>query len=252
MMETAADAWTVAQKELRELLVTRGSSPVPVLLAIGTIVLLGIVLPLWIGPQWLDSGWLLSLWAWTPVFMVASVAADSVAGERERHTLETLLASPLPDRAILLGKVGAAVILGWGLMLVTIITSIVAINFVYARDQLLLYRPMLLAGGALLSLLTAALAASFGVLVSLRAASVRRAQQVILGILAAIFVLNIVAVPLLLGILPATWRLSLDGPSSAFASLSIVVGVALVLVLANMLLLRTAVIWFRRCRLHPS
>lgn len=78
------------------------------------------------------------------------------------------MASPLPDRAILLGKVGAAVIYGWGLMLVTIITSIAAINIVYAHEQLLLYKPMLLLSGALLSLLTSILAASFGVLISLR------------------------------------------------------------------------------------
>ena len=35
--------------------------------------------------------------------------ADGIPGERERHTLETLLASRLSDRSILLGKVMAAV-----------------------------------------------------------------------------------------------------------------------------------------------
>jgi ABC-type Na+ efflux pump permease subunit len=41
---------------------------------------------------------------------------DSIAGERERQTLETLLASRLPDRAILLGKVAAITLLGWLLL----------------------------------------------------------------------------------------------------------------------------------------
>ena len=58
--------------------------------------------------------------SWKTVWIMAymanvialSVVPDSFAGERERHTLETLLASRLSDRAILLGKVGARVRLG--------------------------------------------------------------------------------------------------------------------------------------------
>jgi ABC-2 type transport system permease protein len=253
-METLRDAWTVAQKELRELLSVRSSPDDSgrerLLLASTLVLVLGIALPIIIGPQWLDRSWLLALWAWTPVFVVAFIAADAVAGERERHTLETLLASRLSDRAILLGKVGAAVIYGWGLMLLTIVTSIVAINLVYARDALLLYRPMLLASGALLSLLTSVLAASFGVLVSLRAASVRQAQQMIAATLGIILLLHVVVAPLVIRILPSGWRISLDAPYSALSNAAVVAGVAVVLLIANVLLLHTAVVWFRRCRLH--
>jgi ABC-2 type transport system permease protein len=243
MKETLLDAWTVTQKELRELMATRGRSPGGIFLVAAVITLLGIVLPLQAGPQWLDNTWLLSLWAWVPVFIVATVVADSVAGERERHTLETLMASPLPDRAILLGKISAAVIYGWGLMLITIITSIAAINIVYAREQLLLYRPTLLISGALLSLLTSILAASFGVLVSLRARSVRQAQRIIMFTLAAIFTLHIVAAPLATHFMPNAGHITLE-------SLYLVAAIALVLVVINFVLLRTAMHWFHRCRLQ--
>lgn len=252
MSELIFDAWTVAQKELRELLATRSTSPGHLVLIAGVISILGIVLPLQAGPQWLDHAWLLSLWAWTPLFIVAAVVADSVVGERERHTLETLLASRLPDRAILLGKVAAGVIYGWGLMLITIMTSIVAINLVYARDQLLLYRPMLLVSGGLLSLLSAVLAASFGVLVSLRAASVRRAQQIITLTLLAISAIYIVVAPFVLRLLSGNWQLSFDSIFGAFDRPAIVGGVALILVGVNMVLLYVATGWFRRYRLHPD
>ena len=47
--------------------------------------------------------------------MIISFIGDAIAGERERHTLETLLASRMPDRAILLGKVIAIVLYAWGM-----------------------------------------------------------------------------------------------------------------------------------------
>ncbi len=252
MRESLVDAWTVAQKELRELIATRRSSPVRMLVIAATVLILGVVLPLLAGPRWLDSAWLLSLWAWVPVFIVATVVADSVAGERERHTLETLLASPLPDRAILLGKVAAAVIYGWGLMFITIIASIVAINLVYARDQLMLYKPLLLLCGGLLSFLTTVLAAAIGVLVSLRARSVRRAQQIIAFGLAATFLAHLALSPALHNWLPAGMRLTFDGVVSPFESLAVVGVLALLLLVINALLLHTAILWFRRCRLHTN
>ncbi|NPA84802.1 MAG: ABC transporter permease [Crenarchaeota archaeon] len=43
---------------------------------------------------------------------VLAFVSDSVAGEKERKTLETLLASPIKRRNIVLGKFGAALVLG--------------------------------------------------------------------------------------------------------------------------------------------
>lgn len=53
-----------------------------------------------------------------PVMVVAVIAADGIAGEKERGTLEGLLLTPLTDREIvtakLLGAVVPAVVLGLG------------------------------------------------------------------------------------------------------------------------------------------
>ncbi|MCS6827529.1 MAG: ABC transporter permease subunit [Caldilinea sp.] len=57
------------------------------------------------------------LLAGLPLVLSAILSADSLAGERERRTLETLLASRLSEQAILLGKMSAAVVLGWMLLL---------------------------------------------------------------------------------------------------------------------------------------
>ena len=46
-------------------------------------------------------------------FFIGPEVPDPLPRERERHTLETLLASRLSDRAILLGKIGAAVGFEW-------------------------------------------------------------------------------------------------------------------------------------------
>lgn len=250
MRELLADAWTVMQKELRELVATRSASLSGMVIILAVVLLLGIVLPLQAGAGWLEQPWLLSLWAWLPVFLVATIVADSVAGERERHTLETLLASPLPDKAILLGKVGASVVYGWGLMLITILVSIVTVNLVSARDQLLFYRPVLLIGGGLLSLLTSVLAASFGVLVSLRAESVRRAQMIITTTLMTFFLVHVLGVPLLLRFLPDPWHPGMENLLGAFDRIEIVGALALLLAGVNVLLMMVAGVWFQRNRLH--
>lgn len=52
---------------------------------------------------------------------------DAIAGERERHTLETLLASRIGYRAILPGKLIVTVGYAWGMALVGLLLSLVVI-----------------------------------------------------------------------------------------------------------------------------
>ena len=56
------------------------------------------------------------VWAALPITLAGAMITDAIAGERERQTLETLLTSRLPDRAILLGKVAAITLLSWMLL----------------------------------------------------------------------------------------------------------------------------------------
>jgi len=98
------DVLTVMWKEWRELVFHPASLRSTLATAAVIVVLLGIVFPLKVGAAWLDSPLYLAYWGWVPSMLVSTLIADSFAGERERHTLDTLLASRLGDLAILFGK----------------------------------------------------------------------------------------------------------------------------------------------------
>jgi ABC-2 type transport system permease protein len=177
-----ADMLTVVGKELKEYLIQRGALTRSSggrggwLSLLILIAVFGIFLPWQSGRQWVETP-VVIVWAWVPLFLTTSITADSFAGERERHTLETLLASRLSDRAILFGKVGAAVAYGWGVTVVSLVVGLVTVNVAYPQGGLALYPFEAAVAGLLLSLLAAGLAATVGVLVSLRASTVRQAAQ---------------------------------------------------------------------------
>ena len=68
------------------------------------------------------------LWCLVPALITMSVIPDTVAGERERHTLETLLASRLNVRAIAFGKMAVAVIYAWSLTVLLSLCLLIKIN----------------------------------------------------------------------------------------------------------------------------
>ena len=171
-----ADIWTVIWKEWRELLFSRGNLRAILLSLLPSVLIFGIVLPAQIGRVWVESPVSMVLWGWLAMLPVAAIIADAFAGERERHTLETLLATPLSERAILLGKVGAAVGYAWLLALIMLVVALITVNVV-DDNGVLLYPVPVAIGGGILGLLTATLSASIGVLVSLRAATVKQAAQ---------------------------------------------------------------------------
>lgn len=137
-----------------------------------------------------------------PLFLVNAVVADSFAGEREWHTLETLLASRLPDQAVLFGKLLAALAYGVGLTWASLLVGLVTINLFHGEGRLLFYPPAVALGVIGISLLSGGLAAGAGVLVSLRAKSVQQATQVLsIAIMALIFIPTFG-----LQALPAAWQ----------------------------------------------
>lgn len=172
-----ADIWTIVWKECKELIQAQGSRRGGLLRLLIMVGVFGIFLPVQTGREWVTSPMVLVYWAWVPLFLVVGVVADAFAGERERHTLETLLASRLPNWSILFGKVLAAVGYGWGITMVSLLLGLVSVNVVHGQGQLLLYSALTFVAGTVLGLLAAGLAASAGVLVSLRAATVRQAAQ---------------------------------------------------------------------------
>ncbi|MGA9351035.1 MAG: ABC transporter permease subunit [Anaerolineae bacterium] len=243
-----ADVWTVMWKEWKEIFLQRGSlrgGAWNLLLMIGVF---GVFLPLQTGRAWVESPIGLIYWAWVPLFLVTSVIADSFAGERERHTLETLLASRLSDRAILFGKVGAAVGYGWGLTMVGLLVGLVTVNLAHGRGELLLYPAAVFLGIVGLSLLAAGLVAGAGVLVSLRAATVRQAAQTL-----SIAIMLLLFVPVFgVQALPVEWKARLAQAVMGANVVQIVLVAVAVLIVLDLGLLAAAMARFKRARLILS
>lgn len=240
-----ADVWTIIWKEWKELLLQQGSlrgGRAGLLIFVGVF---GVFLPLQVGRDWVESPMPLVYWMWVPLLLVINVVADSFAGERERHTLETLLASRLSDRAILFGKLGAAVGYGWGLTLVAILLGLVAVNVVHGRGELLLYPAATGLAAVVLSLLMAGLAGSAGVLVSLRASTVRQAQQSL-----SIPIMLLLFAPWLgFQALPAEWKARLGEALMAADAAQIILLVTAILAVLDVGLLVAAMVRFQRARL---
>ncbi len=183
-----SDLLTMMWKESKDLLFRGGWRAwiLPVLL----VGILGVYLPLQGGLQWLELSPIeLVVVLWIPFFVIIMFTGDAIAGERERHTLETLLASRISDRAILLGKVIATVGYAWGMALVGLLLGLVLVNVFRGHGSWAFYHPLDVFLEALaLSLLSTVLGASAGVLISLRSATVRQAQQILgIGTLVLIF-----------------------------------------------------------------
>lgn len=171
------DIWTVVWKEWQEfrdqLLSLRRGGLSALILAL----ILGVVAPVELGSEWVESKLIVGYWPFLAATMVSSLIADSVAGERERHTLETLLASRLSDSSILIGKIIAAVIYGVGFAVVNIVIGLIAVNVVNRDGGLLLFAPQRLIATIVLTVLASLLMAGIGVFISLRASTVKQAQQ---------------------------------------------------------------------------
>jgi ABC-2 type transport system permease protein len=238
------DMSTVIGKEIKEIFGQRGRFKGGRIGILVFLAVFGIFLPLQNGPDWIRSPLVMIYWAWIPFLLASGVVADSIAGERERHTLETLLASRLPDRAILAGKIGAAVLYGWGLTMICVLIGAVAVTAAHGKGRILFY-PWPIAGGILvLTLLVALFGSSLGVLISLRAATVRQAQQVFSVAFLILFV-PIFALPML----PPSAKAAVLGWAAKADATAIGIAVVAALAVADAVLIFVADARFRRSRL---
>ena len=241
------DVTTVVWKEWRELLAgARGRGGlVRMLIGLGTV---GVAFPVRAGPAYLLG----MRGALSPVILAAvlasAVAADTFAGERERHTLETLLSTRLPDRAVLLGKVAGVALWCWASGLALIPVSLLAVNLAHPRGGPHGYAAAPLALAVAGSLVAAVLVSALGVLVSLRADGVRQAQQALGFGVAALFLGPLLA----WRVLPAGAHAAL-ARATAHATPAVLGSAALGLgALAAALLMAAALLRFRRTRLSFS
>jgi ABC-2 type transport system permease protein len=197
-----------------------------------------------------------------PLFLVGPHVADSFAGEKERGTLETLLATRLPDRSIYLGKIFAVVGYAWVVTLLILLASLVALNLTGAGEPtsgleswvtqdtgLFVYPGFVWAAWAAGSIASGLLLASIGTFVSLRSKTVRAAHQAMMIPLFIIIFGGSFGIPLLFRMLsPGTQKMLLERIED-LSAVSVVLAAVTVLLLLDVVLLSLGLRRFRRDRL---
>ncbi len=108
-----------------------------------------------------------------PLYMSGLMGIDSIAGERERGTLETLLSSPLKPLSLLTGKILFSAFAGTGFLILSLGVSIL---FRSVRGMAL-PTPHSVMSVLFLCLVSGGFGAALGMHVSLKARSSRSAQQ---------------------------------------------------------------------------
>jgi ABC-2 type transport system permease protein len=235
------DLWTMVWKEWKDFLWSGGRSDL--LRPLLNIAVLGIILPLSLGQSWIHLEtapvWIV---VFTPFMFVILIISDAIAGERERHTIETLLASRISDRAILLSKVLVTVGYNWIMTLFCLLLGDVVVNLSLRLKPFEFYKPInLFVVVLVLCFLTTLLAASGGVIISLKSVTVRQASQTML---LGLIILGL-AITTVVKLLP-------PGLTASLTTSQIVGIILLVLVALDTILLVATLLSFRRSRLILS
>jgi ABC-2 type transport system permease protein len=240
-----SDIFTVAWKEWLEfrdqlLRLRRGG-----LSALIVLLMLGIVTPLQMGPLWMTSPLMLAYWPLLSSGMVSTLIADAFAGERERHTLETLLATRLSDTSILLGKVLAAILYGLVFTLANVLVGVITLSIRHYGEGIQAPDPSHIAYLLTLVTLSCSTLAGVGVFISLKAATVRQAQQTLGIIMMVLFIAPV----LVIQFLDSERRVSLAGRLAALGTARLVGWVSAILFAASAILILMAMARFKRGKL---
>lgn len=239
------DLHTVAWKEWQEYLQQERIRRFGLLRGLAFVAAGGVFLGWQLDPDFGRSWLTVMLTAFLSIMFVTTVIPDSFAGERERHTLETLLASRLSDRAILLGKVAAAVSYGWAIALGVLPAGIVAANLFHGEPGLPWFSAGVVLSAVALSLLGGLVIAAAGVQISLYAPTARHAHQRLGFVILAIFMMPALAVPAL----PPAWRAALLAWLERVDLVPVVAGALGALALVGVVLLLVALRRLHRTRL---
>jgi len=183
------------------------------------VVALGIAAPLYLRFELLQLPVLL-IYACLPWLLVPPVVAESIAGENERELRPSERAQL---RDWLYGKVGAATVYGWLSAILILAVALMSLGL-WARR--FVAPPMLVAVGlVLISLASAAFAASFAATVSIGARSARGVKR---GMRQGLLLL--VVILLYLSRQPWSWkrRFSVPETSQSFLELALVIVIVLV------------------------
>lgn len=239
------DIFTIIQKDLKEILSARGSRKSS-LIYLGIVIgLIGVLMPIQSGQIWLSEPIVPLVWSWFPVFLMISMVTDSIAGERERNTLETLLASRLSDRAILFGKIAGAVIYGWSISVISNLLAVITVNLSDPMDGFQFYSLSLFLILLFLPLVLGILMSSLGVLVSLNAPTARSAYQKLSLVMLALWFIPMLGI----NVVPESIKMQMNKFLGTVNLVQLaVIGIILILVLSIGLIL-LAMQRFQRTRL---
>jgi ABC-2 type transport system permease protein len=240
-----SDVQIVVWKEWRELLRMSGSKRGALARHIFSVGIIGVIWPWQFGLSFVHSALSVGLAAVTALMYIAGAAPDTIAGERERHTLETLLASRLPDHAILLGKIIALVQYGCAAAVIMLLIGLITVNVVHGDGQLLVFSSTQLVSIAVFTPLAAGLMAAIGVHVSLRAKTVKHAQQTLSTAVLIVLFAPAIALPSM----PESWRVTLTRWLQGENRGLMLAGLASAMVLIQALLFLLAALRFKRGRL---
>jgi len=242
-----SDIAAVMRKEWREVTSPEatGFSKRSTYIAVAILVITMAAIAATIGPTFVESPIALGIGCISTVVLLGSVA-DSFAGERERHTLETVLASAIPDLALLLGKIVTNVVYAWATTLFIMIAMLIGANANARGVPMRMYPPSTLVGTLVLIPLMMLMISTVGVLLSLRAPTVREAQAR-LGIA---LVVAVVAISPLRFLMPDAWKTNaahlLLSESGRFQAIAVNVVMLLVI---DVVLVAFAMMRFKRSTL---
>lgn len=239
------DIGSVMWKERRLLFRHRGSRK-KALLPLATPIGLTAYMTSQEGTGWFGGPFPILTTVISAAILTALIIPDSIAGERERRTLSTLLASRLPDKAILFGKLAVGIGVAWAAAILVLIFGFILVNVVHWSDAPMWYDPKILYSAIAFSFLISALIAILGVFFSMRAATVQDAA----GMIMMLFMTP----PLILGVLVTSLLARNRDPGETpikdfIESLGSPVGLIAItagLILLNLALLRWAISKFAR------
>jgi ABC-2 type transport system permease protein len=177
----------------------------------------GVYEPLRSGPDWIQSPMMVfSLSVLVPFVTIGFISPYSFVGERKRGTLEPLLATPVSDQAILFGKIGIAVLYGWGVSIVSMLSGPVSLFF--SAGKFLPYPPGIAIPTLLLSLFFSLLVAILGTNSSLYAKTHLEAQNN-LGI--ALFIPIVLPAFFVGPFMPEAWKVIMIQIAAQFGTASL-------------------------------
>jgi ABC-2 type transport system permease protein len=171
-----ADAATVFRKEMVELVGDRRTFGGVLGQTALVVLFLGVYLPSSDRTMWNNPLAVAVIFFLFPALLAAAVAADSFAGERERGTLETLLATPLSDASLFFGKAGWAIFYSFAVSLLALAAGLVTTRLRYGPlERTVPWTAVTVAAGD--ALVAAVFTSAVAVFISAKSPLVRAATQ---------------------------------------------------------------------------